>query len=219
MDDIFDFSIINFLHEDDGTDIINGGPANTDNDANQDAAADTGAEDQAAFNNDDDFNIDTSLDSGDDTGEEGGDDLGGDDEGGMEGDGDVDGSSPSEEEVNPANTDVFATLTAEEQKIKIMQLKSQYNDLYTYCDDLLTKMNDMDLEEDTLEVVSKISSDLYSLKDYIRDYMISIFPMRSFIENDIFYNRFVAQLSSIQYIIDQLAVGREKKLGIEDNDK
>ena len=213
------YSIYNLIKEadgDDGSDIINGGPANSDtgdtgaDDANgDDTAADT--DNNADQNQDDDFNIDTDLDDegdGDteaDTG--GGDDIGGG------------GSEPTTDdgEVNAANTDIFSSLSAEEQKLKITRLKKQYNDLYTYLDDLLKKMNELDVEEDTLDVIYTTSSHMYDLKNYLSDYLISVFPYKSFIENDIFFNRFCAIVSSISNIIEELASRREKLIGLEDD--
>lgn len=208
--------------DDDGSDIINGGD-NAASDTGGDTA-DTGTDDASsgddsdAGGGDDDFSIDTSLDTdddssgGEDTGGEGGDDSGSSDL-------DSGSSSSGDEEVNPANTDIFSTLSAEEQKIKILELKKQYGIMYAYIDDILSKMNNLEVEEDTMEVISRVSSQLYNLKEYLKDYMINIFPMNDFIQNDTFFNRFSAIIYSMNKIVEQLAVGREKKLGIEEENK
>jgi hypothetical protein len=91
--------------------------------------------------------------------------------------------------------------------------------MYSYIDDILSKMNNLEIEEDTMEVVSRISSQLYNLKEYLKDYMIHIFPMNDFIQNDTFFNRFSAIIYSMSKIVEQLATGREKKLGIEEENK
>jgi hypothetical protein len=211
--------------DDDGSDIINGGD-NAASDTGADTA-DTGTDDTSSGDDsdsdegggDDDFNIDTSLDTDDDS--SGGDESGGDEGGGDDsGSSDLDsGSSSGEGEVNPANTDIFASLSAEEQKIKILELKKQYGIMYAYIDDILSKMNNLEVEEDTMEVISRVSSQLYNLKEYLKDYMINIFPMNDFIQNDTFFNRFSAIIYSMDKIVEQLAVGREKKLGIEEENK
>lgn len=221
MADIFDFNIRNFiLHEDDGSDIINGGDNATDADAGENTTGNDNAEDTGddEGGGDDDFNIDTSID---DEGEGGGDESeSGDDSGGGENLDSGGGGSMDSSEGEPLqqNTDIFVTLTAEEQQIKIMELKKLYNDLFTYTDDLLKKMNDLDVEEDTLEVISRVSSQLYHLKIYLRDYMTKTFDRKSFFENDVFFNRFSSIIYSIGVIVDKLVVKRRKKLGIEDDD-
>lgn len=167
---------------------------------------------------DDDFDIDTKLDDG---GEEGRDDAGSEagDDGlgapvGSEDSGDT--SSPSgstssdsgeldsgNEELNDDNTDVFATLTAEEQQLKIKELKKLYQDLYISCDDILDRINNMDNNEETVYAISKLSASLYSLKKYISSYIITIFPKMSYVENDIAFNRFLMILNSIKEILEK----------------
>ena len=224
MANIFDFNIRDLIiHEDDGSDIINGG----------DQAADTGADDTGGDDNadstdnatedegDNEFDVDTSVDDegGDESGDEGGDDSGGDDMDSGDSSMDSGGGMDGEGEPLPENNDVFVTLTAEEQQMKIMELKKLYNDLYTYTDDLLKKMNDLDVEEDTLKIISRTSSQLYQLKIYLRDYMTNTFNLKSFVENDVYFNRFSSIIYSIGVIVDKLVVKRHEKLGIEDDDE
>ena len=103
-------------------------------DANiDDNTGDADTDDNEGMGDDQDFDIDTNIGGDDDTGDgDGGEDeLGGDDAGGDLGGGEGD------EEVNAKNTDIFSTLSAEEQSIKIAELKKIYNDLYIYISDML----------------------------------------------------------------------------------
>ena len=177
---------------------------------NDAAADDTGGdEDTTDMGGDDDFDVDTSIDGGDTEGnpddttdDGGGDDLGGG--GGLDGD--------SEEEVNPKNTDIFSTLTKEEQAIKITELKKKFNELYIYISDMYNKINDVNPDEDNLEAIYRVTSGLYSLRDYVGDYIKSIFPMKSYIENDVAYNRFLTIIQSITEVINTLAGEMEEKI-------
>ena len=212
-------NIFELLKEDDGSDIINGGDAGatdadstTDNgggDADASSTTDTG--DDSSSGDDENFDIDTSLD--DDSGDDNGDsDLDSD-----EGSSDLDSSSGggSTEEPVPANKDVFATLTAEEQAIKIKEQKKQFNDMYIYVDDLINKINDIQLDEDNTEIVERISKNLYNLRDYLNEYITAIFATKDYISNDVFFNRFLQVLYSIDSTMQDLAKSRAKKLGIE----
>ena len=165
------------------------------------------------YGSEDDFNIDTSLD--DDTG----DDSGGDD--GLDGSSDTDidtGSSSSassgaegEEEPVEANTDIFSSLTAEEQQIKIIELKRLFMDLYSSTDDILERINNTDTDENNLEVISRISMTIYSVRQYLNDYICRIFAQKSYIENDITFNRFLAILNSVSVIIEEIdKINRQK---------
>ena len=119
-----------------------------------------------------------------------------------------------DEEIE-ANTDIFASLTAEEQQIKIKELKNLYSNLYSSCDDILERINKLDINEDNLETISRISTSLYDVKVYISDYLTMVFPTKSYVENDVTFVRFLTIIKSITEILDDIA----KKFAKENEDK
>ena len=168
---------------------------NEDNTTNDDAAANDGD-----MGEDDNFSIDADLDAGDDTNDNP-DNDGGDNTSDMNTT--SGGGEEPEEEVNDDNTDIFSTLTAEEQQMKIKELKSLYQQLYCSCDDVMNRLNKLDTNEKNVYVIDRISSSIYTLKKYIGDYLIDIFPNKSYIENDISFNKFLLVVQSISDIIDR----------------
>ena len=114
-----------------------------------------------------------------------------------------------------ANTDIFASLTAEEQQIKIKELKNLYSNLYSSCDDILERINKLDINEDNLETISRISTSLYDVKVYISDYLTMVLPTKSYVENDVTFVRFLTIIKSITEILDDIA----KKFAKENEDK
>ena len=191
-----------------------GGDDNAGDDAGGDDTGDqtddAGDNDKSGdeMGNDEDFDVDTSIDDestdGDDADSDSGDTM---DSGG----GDSLGGS-SEEEVNPKNTDIFSTLTKEEQAIKISELKRLYNNLYIYISDMLSKINDINPDEDNLESIYRVTSGLYDLKQNIGDYIKNIFPIKSYIENDIAYNRYLIIIRSITNTMNLIASEMEQKV-------
>ena len=179
---------------------------------------------------DDDFDIDTSLTDDDNAGgdessdsddggdessdsDDGGDDFGSDDSGSSD-----DSSSSSSEEGEedkeiPANTDIFASLTPEEQQIKIMELKRLFNELYTSINDILERINQTNTDENNIEAITNISSSLFYLRKYLSDYITKIFPNKSYIENDIAFNRYLSIVNGITSIIEEIGAIRMAKLG------
>lgn len=172
-------------------------------------------------NFDDDFSIDTSLDDGSspeedkataqdanpDAGAEqsGNDDMSSNDPKDSVGGGtETEGEMSGEEEVE-ANSDIFASLTAEEQAVKIKELKSLYSNLYSSIDDILERINKLDINEDNLETISRISTSLYDMKVYLSDYLALVFPTKSYIENDVVFARFLTVVKSITEILDDIA--------------
>ena len=134
-------------------------------------------------------------------GQEGGDDGSGeaqqDDQGG--GEASEDGEEPVE-----ANTDIFDSLSADEQKIKIMELQRLYGEMYNSCDDISKRLNDLDTDESNIDIISRVSDSMNILKKYIQDYLIGSFAKKSYVENDIMYNRFLSIISSLTDVLDQL---------------
>ena len=142
-----------------------------------------------------------------DEGQEGEDDGSGEapqyDQGG--GEDSEDGEEPVE-----ANTDIFDSLSADEQKIKIMELQRLYGEMYNSCDDISKRLNDLDTDESNIDIISRVSDSMNILKKYIQDYLIGSFAKKSYVENDIMYNRFLSIISSLTDVLDQLS-NREKK--------
>lgn len=168
---------------------------------NNDSTPEEGEED---FGSDNDFDIDSSLD----------------DEDGVSDDSsssDVSSSSSSsteseDEEPIKNNTDIFSALSKEEQSIKIKELKRLFNELYLSCNDMLEKINDINPDEDTLVPLEKISSAMYSLKNSIGEYIQSHFAIKSYIENDVMFNRYLIILDSIKTILEQISSELEEKI-------
>ena len=173
----------------------------TDNNNEADNGEDnkTGEEDMAGGN--DDFDIDASLDDGEDSGENPESSPSDSDDGGSGSD--SASSDNSDEEVNDDNTDIFSSLSAEEQQIKIKELKGLYQQMYTSCDELLDRINNLEFTEDSLPIMTRITYALYDLKKYISEYIISIFPRKSYIDNDIAFNRFLMILNSVKDILSR----------------
>lgn len=176
---------------------------NTDDTATDtDTAADTNTD-----NTDDDFNIDTSLDMDtDNSGTDGGStDSGADTSTSGEVDNPIDGG-----EVNKYNTNMFITLTAEEQKIKIKELKNQYQTVYDSISEMLDRINNMDTDESNLAIISRISGALFDLRKFIGDYIIYEFPQKSFYDNDVMFNRFLLVISTLGKTLDKYNSKLEK---------
>lgn len=166
---------------------------------------------------DDDFDIDTSLTDDDNAGgddssnsDDGGDDLGSDDTGSSD---DSSSSEEGEDKEIPANTDIFASLSPEEQQVKIMELKRLFNELYTSINDILERINQTNTDENNIEAITNISSSLFYLRKYLSDYITKIFPNKSYIENDIAFNRYLSIVNGITSIIEEISAIRMAKLG------
>ena len=171
-----------------------------------DAEANTGTEDtnagddNATANEDnDDFTIDASDDGIDDSSGGGGGDTGGSTGG--------DDSSPETQGVDVDNAakkkdrEIFDSLSPQEQKIKTVKLKELYMDLYNRCDQIMDKYDNIGVDYEDLGLpIHKSIEALYGLKQMISTYLLYLFDTKSYIENDIQFNRFLTALNQIKLI-------------------
>jgi hypothetical protein len=81
---------------------------------------------------------------------------------------------------------------------------------------MLGKVNDINPNEDNIEAIYRVTSALYSLKSNIADYIKNIFPLKSYIENDVAYNRYLVIIRSITNIMNIIAAEMEEKVQKEE---
>lgn len=212
---IFD-RIINEAEDDDDVAAApqDNNPDNDNSDQNTETDTNNAEEtnDNDEFGSDDDYDINTNL-TDEDTGEN---DITTSTDTDSSADSGSSYDSSTDEEPIKQNTNIFSQLTKEEQDIKISELKKLYNELYVTCDDMLNKINFINPDEDTMIPLSKITSALYSLKQYIGDYIKKLFPIKSYIENDVTYNRYLTIIQSITKIINSISDEVEEKIQKED---
>ena len=184
-------------------------PGNTDN---QDAG-------EAESSKDDDLDIDVDLNL-DDPGTGGEADNNNDDNSDSNENNDLDSTTDASsssstdqsgsEEVKKGNTDMFSSLTAEEQSIKIMELKRLYNDLYTTLDDLLDKLSDISLEDIDPRIIVRITSQMEELKRILQDYIINVFGNKTYYENDVQYSIFLNMFTTLRGVFDEIFKNKEQ---------
>lgn len=93
--------------------------------------------------------------------------------------------------------ELFDTLSIEEQQIKVKELKKQFGDLYSECVSLIDRFNEISIEISSKQV-NNISSLLLELKSMISFYVLNIYDIKSFVENDVMFNRYLSILNNIQ---------------------
>ena len=85
----------------------------------------------------------------------------------------------SEDKPVEANTDIFSSLTAEEQAIKIKELKKLFGNLYSGVNELLDRVNDLEVSETHKYAINKISEDSCDIQTTISDTILYIFNTNS----------------------------------------
>ena len=179
-----------------------------------DTEANTGGDDNTdtANEDNDDFTIDASDDGIDDTGT-------GDGDVGGEGDLGGDNASPETQDAEIDNAakrkdrEIFDSLSPQEQKIKTVKLKELFMDLYNRCDQIMDKYNSIGVDYEDLGLpIHKSVEALYGLKQMISTYLLYLFDSKSYIENDIQFNRFLTALNQIKLISKDMRDAHQEEI-------
>lgn len=186
----------------------------TNTETNQEDTSTENQEDSNAENNDqqnpesEDMSSDDGMDFGDDTSGDGStDDTSSSDTGSStdpEGEEEVDENKKAEEEI-------FSNLTHDQLDIKHKELKNQYLQLYDMTSEIIDRISSINISEDITFVVDYVSTTLSNLRDMVVDYINDVYKTKSYTENLINYNRFLAALSGINKILEEIDKTEEDK--------
>ena len=200
--------------EDDGYDVDNGGDDDTtenDGDGEDAAGGEEGGADTPppAENGEDGGNDDGGYDVG---GGDSGDSTedSGEDNGGNEGEAKASNSTGSingspDDTLNKVEDDIFSELTPEQRRIQELNLKTDFSKLYDDCVTYVDRINKLDKNEKTLEVLDKTITSLISLKQYIYSYITDTFDTKTYFENQCIYQKCLVCLAAINNVLEELA--------------
>lgn len=160
---------------------------------NQDDQGDENSEEETS--NEDDYNMPEDDTESEDSNEENNDDSS-----------DSDSNMDTDSEDKQIDRDMFETLSDEEKKQKIITLKRLYLDLYEKCDHIIERYNNViDQYENFAQVGKRVIMVLMELKTYVADYVLKLYDSKSYIENDINYNRCISILNGIKMVTNDIA--------------
>lgn len=124
--------------------------------------------------------------------------------------GDTNVSDPANDpraKLRELENSIFDQLSPADKKIKIMELKSLYNNAYTKCDGILALLEDIPKDTKSIKVIDYIENSLNDLKSYIIDYLNDAFDNRTYIENLKMFNEYLYIFDSINNVFVELKKG------------
>lgn len=178
---------------------------NTEDQNTEDQEEENTEEDQ---NEDNDYDIDTEPDAEEENTEDG---TNGEEN--TEDTGSEETDSGTDTEEKELDRELFDSLSESEKKRKIETLKKLYMELYSKCNVLIDKFNQInDDDNDNFNpVIKRILTVLYDMKEYVSYYVLNVYDSNSYIENDINFNRYISVLNGIKLITEELKKGKEKE--------
>ncbi len=184
---------------------------NPDEDGDDTTTDDTGA---------DDFTMDDS---------QGGDATGGEGEADAEGNGDTgdagsdtstadSGSEAppadpsdniSDEDVKAAEEQIYDSLTDDQKRIRVLQLKIDYKDLYETIITTKEGINSIPKTMDNLDTIKRLTLFTEKTKGILIDYIQNNFDKNPYLENYAMYVKFMAVFRTIYKVIEELNAARK----------
>lgn len=170
---------------------------NNDNaDENQEEDQDANGDNTDDVISDDDFNIDSTMD--DNIGDDNTDKENNNNDSETE-------DPPSTSKIKETEKEIFDSLSPEEKKIKIKELKNLFMDLYANCNNIIDRLNQIAVEVDEVHPqVRRTINVLFETKKMISDYLLNIFDSKSYIENDIMFNTYLSVFNSVKNITNEI---------------
>lgn len=184
-----------------------------DTGGNQEAPADQNNTQQNADNgNVSDADLDINLD--DNTGEGDGGELdAGTGDTSNSGDQQGDPNAAVDTEAKKKDRELFDTLTPQEQKLKTLELKNLYTDLYDNCIQISEKFEVLGVEfNDLSPAITAAMSSLFALRNMISTHLLYLFDAKTYYENDIQYNQFLLALNKIKLITDDMVSAHKEEI-------
>lgn len=112
------------------------------------------------------------------------------------------------DEIKKAEEDILSNLSNEQLDIKHKELKNRYLDMYDMTSDIIDRISSITVTEDKTFVIDYVSTTLSNLRDMIVDYINDVYKTKSYTENLMNYNRFLASLNGINKILEEIDVER-----------
>jgi len=108
------------------------------------------------------------------------------------------------DEIKEKEEEIYSNLTPEQLDIKHKELKSQFLAMFDMTTEIVQRINNIALDAKDVPVVEYVSNNLSKLRKMITDYMQSVYKTKSYTENYINYNRFLATLNGISKILEEI---------------
>lgn len=110
------------------------------------------------------------------------------------------------DDLKAAEEEMYANLTPEQLDIKHKELKGQFLEMFDMVSELIDRIGDAGTSEENIKIIEYISNNLINLKDMISDYVNDVYQTKSYVENSIVYNRFLATLNGINRLLEEIQV-------------
>lgn len=171
-------------------------------------------------NGEENTETDTEGDTGEDTGDENPDEEDeeletmDDEDGGLEGDtgeentdGNMDTETPENDphqKLKELEADIFDQLSDSEKEIKKNELKKLFINLIEKSDNIIDLLQEIPKTDETIRVLDYVNNTLSDLKTYLNDYVANMYDNRTYIQNTVNFQKYLAIFDSVKAILEEV---------------
>lgn len=178
------------------------------------------AQPDAVMGNNDDQSSDGAENDGDQAGEDNGDtNENGEEDQDTSGEEQPAAPSSINDELKQDEQEIFKDLSQEQLEIKTNELKREYKDLYSAVNDILDKLNDISKTSFDATMIEFITRKLLELKDIIKDSVTDTFDTRTYIENQVEFQKMISLFNNLTVMVETIYNARVKRVAAEAKEK
>lgn len=149
------------------------------------------------------------LDGGD-SADDGQDDMSTDDSSGGDMDTSTDENDPHKK-LKELEAEIFDQLSEEEKEMKRNELKKLYVLLIEKAESIFNLTQEITKTDDTVKLIDYVLNTLMDLKTYLGDYVSDVYDNRTYLQNNVNFQKFLAIFDSIHAIFQEIIQMDKKK--------
>mgnify|MGYP001623587906 CR=1 FL=1 len=107
--------------------------------------------------------------------------------------------------------EIFDQLSEEEKEMKRNELKKLYVLLIEKAESIFNLTQEITKTDDTVKLIDYVLNTLMDLKTYLGDYVSDVYDNRTYLQNNVNFQKFLAIFDSIHAIFQEIAQMDEKK--------
>lgn len=100
---------------------------------------------------------------------------------------------------------LYDTLTDEQKKMRILQLKLNFKDLYIEIDTIMNGINNISKSDDNVDIIRRLIETLQNIRQYLVDYITTVFDKETYLNNNEIYIKYINIFNTIKNTISELS--------------
>ena len=108
------------------------------------------------------------------------------------------------DDIKRQEEEMYSNMSPEQLDIMHRELKSRFIDIYNICTNTIERLSAVHVSEDNVSTLEYISRTLSTTKDMIVDYIDNIYKSKSYIENNVNYNKYLVIINAVNKMLESI---------------